>query len=148
MDFRESHTGTVAGITRWSDHLDDMPALWYLTSAMWYDRTESFWALLYGHTANYAGEREKEHRPPPSCWPHIFYLPPPPSSCWPHIFYPPAGRGTFTATEQLPIYDDSLGVSRDYLWSYLEGGIDECVPSIMITGLGTMMQLVMERYGE
>jgi hypothetical protein len=27
MNFRESHTGSVAGITRWSDHLDDMPAL-------------------------------------------------------------------------------------------------------------------------
>jgi hypothetical protein len=27
MDFRETHTGSVSGITRWSDHLDDMPAL-------------------------------------------------------------------------------------------------------------------------
>jgi hypothetical protein len=85
---------------------------WYLASDLWYDRTESFWSLLYGHTANYAG------------------------------------RGTFTATEQLPIYDDSQGVSRDYLWSYLEGGIDECVPSVMMTGLGTAMQLVLERFGE
>ena len=37
------------------------------------------------------------------------------------------GRGTFTATEQLPIAADANGYARDYLWSYLEGGIDECV---------------------
>jgi hypothetical protein len=34
------------------------------------------------------------------------------------------GRGTFTATEQLPITGDANGWSRDYLWGYLEGGID------------------------
>ena len=26
QDFRETHQGTVSGITRWSDHLDDMPS--------------------------------------------------------------------------------------------------------------------------
>jgi hypothetical protein len=25
-DFRESHTGTLSGMTRYEDHLDDMPA--------------------------------------------------------------------------------------------------------------------------
>ena len=58
MDFRESHTGSVAGITRWSDHLDDMPALWYLASALWYDRMPSFWSLHYGHMANCASIEE------------------------------------------------------------------------------------------
>ena len=34
----------------------------------------------------------------------------------------------------------------DYLWSYLEGGIDECVPSVLIPALGTTLQLVAERF--
>jgi hypothetical protein len=56
------------------------------------------------------------------------------------------GRGTWTATEQLPINADSLGFFRDYLWSYLEGGIDECVPSIMLPAIASRWQLVLERY--
>jgi len=58
------------------------------------------------------------------------------------------GRGTFTATEQLPITADSLGFYRDYLWSYLEGGIDQCIPSIMLPAIATRWQLVLERYDE
>ncbi len=27
MDFRESHGGTLSGMTRYTDHLDDMPAI-------------------------------------------------------------------------------------------------------------------------
>jgi hypothetical protein len=56
------------------------------------------------------------------------------------------GRGTFTATEQLPIDFDANGWYRDYLWVYLEGGIDECVPSIMLPALGTRWMMVLERY--
>ena len=58
------------------------------------------------------------------------------------------GRGTLTATEQLPISADSLGFYRDYLWSYLEGGIDQCVPSLMLPASATRWQLVLERYDE
>lgn len=110
MNFREATTGTVSGITRWSDHLDNMPAVHYFSSALWYGRQSSFWMMQYGHMANYHG------------------------------------RGTWTATEQIPIGPDANGFYRDYLWSYLEGGIDECVPSITLTALGTQMALVMERY--
>ena len=112
QDFRESTFGTVSGITRWSDHLDDMPSSYYLAASLWSDRIPRFLLLQYGHMANYQG------------------------------------RGTFTATEQLPISADSLGFYRDYLWSYLEGGIDQCIPSIMLPAIGTRWQLVLERYDE
>lgn len=108
--FRENTFGTVSGITRWSDHLDDMPSSYYLAAALRDDRLTRFFLLQYGHMANYMG------------------------------------RGTFTATEQLPIGPDANGFSRDYLWSYLEGGIDECVPSIMLPAIATRWQLVLERY--
>lgn len=106
--FRETHRGTVSGITRWSDHLDDMPSSYYAYAALRDDRLERFFLLQYGHMANYMG------------------------------------RGTLTATEQLPITGDSNGVARDYLWSYLEGGIDECIPSIMLSAYATRLQLVLE----
>lgn len=54
------------------------------------------------------------------------------------------GRGTGTATEQLPIVGDTNGWWRDYLWGYLEGGIDECVPSIMLSASMTRWMLVLE----
>jgi hypothetical protein len=108
--FREATTGTVSGITRWSDHLDDMPSSYYAAAALWADRLPRFFLLQYGHMANYMG------------------------------------RGTWTATEQLPIGPDANGFWRDYLWSYLEGGIDECVPSIMLPAIATRWQLVHERY--
>ena len=52
-DFRESHTGTLSGMTRYLDHLDDMPAEGYAFSAAALGRTESFQALYFGHIANY-----------------------------------------------------------------------------------------------
>ena len=112
QDFRESTTGTVSGITRWSDHLDDMPSSYYLAASLRDDRLERFLLLQYGHMANYMG------------------------------------RGTLTATEQLPIMPDANGLSRDYLWGYLEGGIDECIPSIMLPAIATRWQIVLERYDE
>jgi hypothetical protein len=112
QNFRENTMGTVSGITRWSDHLDDMPSSYYLAASLRDDRIERFLLLTYGHNANYMG------------------------------------RGTLTATEQLPIYPDANGQWRDYLWGYLEGGIDECVPSIMLTAISTRWQLVLERYDE
>ena len=51
-DFREAHTGTP-GMTRYEDHLDDMPAEGYAHSAISLGRTESFQALYFGHIANY-----------------------------------------------------------------------------------------------
>ena len=58
------------------------------------------------------------------------------------------GRGTFTATEQLPIHFDANGFYRDYLWGYLEGGIDECIPSVMLPALATRWQFVKEEYDQ
>jgi len=58
------------------------------------------------------------------------------------------GRGTGTATEQLPINGDANGLNRDYLWGYLEGGIDQCIPSIMLPAIATRWQFVLERYDE
>jgi hypothetical protein len=112
QDFRETHTGTVSGITRWSDHLDDMPSSYYMAASLRDDRIPRALLLQYGHMANYMG------------------------------------RGTGTATEQLPINADANGLSRDYLWGYLEGGIDQCIPSIMLSSIATRWQLVLERYDE
>ena len=112
QEFREGHTGTVSGITRWSDHLDDMPSSYYMAAMLRDDRIPRALLLQYGHMANYMG------------------------------------RGTGTATEQLPINADANGLSRDYLWGYLEGGIDQCVPSIMLSSIATRWQLVLERYDE
>lgn len=112
QDFREGTQGTVSGITRWSDHLDDMPSSYYLAQSLRDDRIPRFLLLQYGHMANYMG------------------------------------RGTNTATEQLPIMPDANGLSRDYLWGYLEGGIDMCVPSVMLPAIATRWQFVLERYDE
>jgi len=112
QEFRETHQGTVSGITRWSDHLDDMPSSYYAAASLRNDRLPFFFLLQYGHMANYMG------------------------------------RGTGTATEQLPINADQNGLSRDYLWGYLEGGIDQCIPSIMLPAIATRWQLVLERYDE
>ena len=112
QEFRESHQGTVSGITRWSDHLDDMPSSYYAAAMLRDDRLPRFLLLQYGHMANYMG------------------------------------RGTGTATEQLPINGDANGLARDYLWGYLEGGIDQCIPSIMLPAIATRWQLVLERYDE
>jgi hypothetical protein len=52
-EFRETHMGTLSGMTRYVDHLDDMPAAGYGHSAVALGRTESALALYYGHIANY-----------------------------------------------------------------------------------------------
>jgi hypothetical protein len=52
-DFRESHLGTMSGMTRFRTHLDDMPATGYAYSAAATDRTKPFLSLLFGHIANY-----------------------------------------------------------------------------------------------
>lgn len=51
--FRETHSGTLSGMTRFRDHLDDMPAAGYAYSAIATDRIQSFLSLLFGHIANY-----------------------------------------------------------------------------------------------
>ena len=53
MHRRENHTGTLSGMTRFRDHLDDMPAAGYAMSAIALDRVQSFLALMFGHIANY-----------------------------------------------------------------------------------------------
>ena len=53
QDFRESHSGTLSGMTRFWDHLDDMPAAGYAYAAVATDRLPSFNSLLFGHIANY-----------------------------------------------------------------------------------------------
>ena len=55
MDFREGNGGTLSGMTRYTDHLDDMPADGYALGSLEADRVESFLLLLYGHAANYQG---------------------------------------------------------------------------------------------
>jgi hypothetical protein len=51
--FREGHGGTLSGMTRYTDHLDDMPAIGYAQSDAALDRRGRFNLLLFGHMANY-----------------------------------------------------------------------------------------------
>lgn len=53
MNFRESHRGTMTGMTRFRSVIDDMPILGYGWSAVSHDRVESFHRILAGHSANY-----------------------------------------------------------------------------------------------
>ena len=53
QQFRESRTGTLSGMTRFRDHLDDMPATGYARAGLVSDRVDSFLSLLFGHIANY-----------------------------------------------------------------------------------------------
>ena len=53
MSFRERHRGTLLGMTRFRDVLDDMPILGYGRAALSNDRLPSFHAVLAGHTLNY-----------------------------------------------------------------------------------------------
>jgi hypothetical protein len=75
QEFRESHQGTVSGIVRWSDHLDDMPSIYYLAAALRDDRLPRFLLHLYGHMANYqartAALAASASLPAACCW----YLP-------------------------------------------------------------------------
>ena len=52
-NFRESHGGTLSGMTRFTTHLDDMPAIGYAMSDVALDRVNRFNLLLFGHMANY-----------------------------------------------------------------------------------------------
>jgi hypothetical protein len=52
-DFRTTHGGSVSGITRWSDHLDDMPAAGYARASLELDRMPFFHLFLVGLTMNY-----------------------------------------------------------------------------------------------
>ena len=51
--FRETHGGTLSGMTRYTDHLDDMPALGYGFSSLLHFNSAKFHGLLFGHLANY-----------------------------------------------------------------------------------------------
>ena len=53
MDYRESHRGTLLGMTRFRDLLDDMPILGYGASSLRYDRLTQFHSTLAGHSLNY-----------------------------------------------------------------------------------------------
>merc|ERR1711957_230856 len=53
MNYRESHRGTMIGMTRFRHVIDDMPILGYGWSALSHDRLESFHRILAGHSANY-----------------------------------------------------------------------------------------------
>jgi hypothetical protein len=53
MNYRESHRGTMTGMTRFRTVIDDMPILGYGWSALSHDRVESFHRTLAGHSANY-----------------------------------------------------------------------------------------------
>ena len=50
----QTHGGTLSGTTHFEGHLDDMPSAGYAWSSLIFDRTLSFWNLLYGHMASYA----------------------------------------------------------------------------------------------
>ena len=53
MTFREAHRGTLLGMTRFRDLLDDMPILGYGKSSLAHDRLYSFHNTLAGHSLNY-----------------------------------------------------------------------------------------------
>merc|ERR1719150_781118 len=53
MNYRESHRGTLTGMTRFRDVLDDMPIVGYGWSAVFHDRLQYFHTLLAGHASNY-----------------------------------------------------------------------------------------------
>ena len=53
MNFREARRGTLLGMTRFRDVLDDMPILGYGKSSLRHDRLYSFHNTLTGHSMNY-----------------------------------------------------------------------------------------------
>lgn len=55
QNFRENNGGCLSGMTRYSDHLDDMPAIGYAQASIASDRIQEYLLLLYGHAANYQG---------------------------------------------------------------------------------------------
>jgi hypothetical protein len=53
MNFRESHRGTILGMTRFRDGLDDMPILGYGKGSLAHDRLARFHNTLAGHSTGY-----------------------------------------------------------------------------------------------
>ena len=53
MSYRESHRGTLLGMTRFRDVLDDMPILGYGKASLRHDWLYSFHNTLAGHSLNY-----------------------------------------------------------------------------------------------
>ena len=53
MSFREAHRGTLLGMTRFRDVLDDMPILGYGAGSLRHDRLYGFHNTLAGHSLNY-----------------------------------------------------------------------------------------------
>jgi hypothetical protein len=53
MDFRESHRGTLLGMTRFRDVLDDLYILGYGRGSLAHDRLSSFHNSLAGHSMNF-----------------------------------------------------------------------------------------------
>ena len=114
LAFRESRGGTLLGMTRFEAHLDNMPAFGYARAAL---------RLMEAPTG-----------PAAARW----YL----LTAGHAAGY--MSRGTFSASEQLAVAADGAGQWRDYLWEYLEGGIDQCVPSLMLAPLSTLWALLFE----
>ena len=52
--FREGRSGCYAGMTQWTDHVDDMPSGGHGLPSILGNRTAAFWLLLFGHAANFA----------------------------------------------------------------------------------------------
>merc|ERR1712232_1172532 len=53
MNFREASRGTLSGMTRFRNVIDDMPVLGYGWGALSHNRLGAFHTLLAGHSANY-----------------------------------------------------------------------------------------------
>lgn len=53
LRFHNQMGGRIAGASRWSTHLDDMPVMGWGYSALLHNLTTDFHALLYGHAATY-----------------------------------------------------------------------------------------------
>merc|ERR1711862_465742 len=53
LTFRDTHRGTMTGMTRFRDNLDDMPVLGYGWGLLSHDKVDLFHTLLAGHSANY-----------------------------------------------------------------------------------------------
>eukprot|EP01059_Diplonema_ambulator_P033914 TRINITY_DN7346_c0_g1_i1.p1 TRINITY_DN7346_c0_g1~~TRINITY_DN7346_c0_g1_i1.p1 ORF type:complete len:887 (+),score=334.46 TRINITY_DN7346_c0_g1_i1:45-2663(+) len=53
QEFRETHQGMLSGMTRYTNHLDDMPAVGYAQMSLLTNRLPSFMTLMFGHIANY-----------------------------------------------------------------------------------------------
>jgi hypothetical protein len=114
LAFRDTRGGVLAGNTRFEGHLDNMPAYGYAKASL----------RLMDIPTGPAAMR--------------FFL-----QSFGHMANY-MSRGTFSASEQLSFYSDSNGLYRDYLWEYLEGGIDQCVPSLILSTLITRWALIFE----